>query len=49
MSIWILTGVDSHDTYILGVFNTKELAEIAKDLNEESYAYYNISCWEVKQ
>lgn len=49
MNVWILTGVDSHDTTIIGVFATKELAEIAKEMEEDSYAYYNIRCWGVTQ
>lgn len=49
MNVWILTGVDSHNTVVIGVFATKELAEIAKELDEESYAFYGITCWGVTQ
>lgn len=49
MNVWILTGVDAHDTVVIGVFKTKELAEIAKEMNKDSYAFYNIRCWGVTQ
>lgn len=49
MNVWILTGIDTHDTVVIGVFKTKGLAEIAKEMNEDSYAFYNIRCWGVTQ
>lgn len=49
MKVWILTGCDSHDTVIIGVFATKELAKIAKEMDEDSYAFYSIDCWGVTQ
>ena len=42
MNVWILTGIDAHDTVVIGVFKTKELAEIAKEMNEDSYAKHNL-------
>jgi len=45
MKVWILTGVSSDDNVIIGVFKTEELAKIARDLNEESYNFYNIKQW----
>jgi hypothetical protein len=47
--VWILTGVDAHSETLIGVFATGELAEQAKDEDEDYYAFYTIRCYEVKQ
>lgn len=49
MNVWILTGIAAHDTVVIGVFKTKELAEIAKEMDGDYYAFYNIRCWGVTQ
>ena len=47
--VWILTGIDAHSETLIGVYANEELAEIAKELDEDSYAFYSIQCHEVHE
>lgn len=39
MTVYLVLGIDAHDTFVLGVYDSKEKAEAAIEFSDEDFAF----------